>query len=92
MAKSKIFKVKRHVVDGELSGKAKNSYDIVDELDSLMDSACSWDIVGPALIEDTDGNFYKVNIDAYLRKISKKEAREMAINNEIDLETGKSIK
>lgn len=77
------FKVKRHLIEGELSGEAKNSNQIIEELNGLLNDACTWDIVGPVLIEDTKGNFYTIRVEARIVKIEKAEADEMLENEDL---------
>lgn len=78
---NKGFKVKRHVVSGELSGKAKTSSDVLDEVGRLLDKSYSNDIVGPALIEGANGKFYKICVEAEFVEVSRDEAERMADEN-----------
>ena len=69
--------IDRWIERGEFSDGLKNTRDILDDADDLLDASNASEIVGPGVyFLGKDGNVYAVNVEVVIYKCSAKEAEE----------------
>jgi len=66
----KCIKIKRWIHDGNdtLSNSVNNTDELLEAAADSLDSACSWDIVGPILFMGEDGQYYVGTVDFSISK------------------------
>ena len=68
--------VKRWISRGELDGIEKDADDIIESCGSLLDNACSSEVLGTVLFEGTDGKFYTVTLEAEIGEADPEFVKE----------------
>ena len=62
----KPLKVKKWILTGELDDTIKTQAQILDRAGSLLDKACSHEILGEVLFQATNGKYYVVTVEAVI--------------------------